>query len=77
MNTYSEGQLNKFRRLLKVASRFLLAGDLMDRMEEVSAQNVDMAQHGMDVKRKFRRKKVRLFLLLLWKCRIHARSWAR
>ena len=39
--TYTEGQLNKFRRLVRVAARYLFAGDLSERLQEMDAQNAD------------------------------------
>lgn len=56
--TYTEGQLNKFRRLVRVAARYLFAGDLSERLQEMDAQNADAdVAAAMPPKRK--RKKVR------------------
>jgi hypothetical protein len=46
MQTYSEGQLNKFSRLVRVATRFIFSGDLAERLQEIEAQNA--TKYGLD-----------------------------
>lgn len=57
MAAYSEGQLNKFKHLMKVAARFLFTGDLIERVQQAEGADLDddsFPEH----KKKRRRSKV-------------------
>lgn len=60
METFSEGQLNKFSKLIRVAARYIFSGDLHERLQELEAQKAD--NYGLDASqqpKKPRRKRVR------------------
>ena len=60
--SYSEGQLNQFSRLIRVAARFLFAGDLSERLQEIEALSTEAGPTPAAAQPRPKRKRVRVDL---------------
>lgn len=63
MANFSEGQLNKFKHLMRVAARFLFAGDLLERAQEADKNPEADDTDALLGRKKQRRTKVCIYFM--------------